>query len=623
MGKVDPPFAVAGEVSTWRLTFEPGRQIKAGQTLVLEVSGGRHNKGPFESLQVGEPSKLDYVTARLADGTTLPLSPAKRKGSVFQVGVPEQGFPAGEKILVTIGDTSGGGAGAIAPSLRMFNKYIALHCPELAKTSRPGHDPRDQTADHTMIGACLMHIIGSEIEHLRAYVPSQCRPGEEVDVLIRPEDRFSNLSSQNIKEVTVFLGEEKLPVSLQQVERSTCVRARVRIPIEGVHRLRVVDGRSGKECMTNPTRCLAKLDGYNVYWGVIHGHTEMSDGCGTLDNYYRQMRDECALDFGSSSDHDHLYETSDEHWKLVCRAAGRWNEPGRFVSFLGYEWAKWRRNGDGDRNVYYPGDDQPMFRSDNGFHPRPSDLFRALAGRKAIVIPHHPAGDGNFCDYKDHDPEHERLIEIHQMRGCYECPEEMGNPLIAKPDRPGGKLMAGCFVSDALALGWRVGFTAGGDDHFGTAGTERPVREQDGKAITAGMMAVLAKERTREAIWDALWNRRVIATSGPRMLLHVELNGHPVGSELKAAVEPELKQNRRVRVRFIGTEPVQRIDVIRNNKVAYTTDQAEFIWEDNSPLADVLMAPAKFREHPFCFYYVRAVQADGQAAWASPIWVDP
>ena len=199
----------------------------------------------------------------------------------------------------------------------------------------------------------------------------------------------------------------------------------------------------------------------------------------------------------------------------------------------------------------------------------------------------------------------------------------MGNPLIAEPDRPNGKLYEPGFVSNALALGWRVGFTAGGDDHMGTAGTDRPVRIQDGVPIYAGSMAVQATARTREAIWDALWNRRVIATSGPRVLLHVDLDGHPIGAELKAADEPDLRKTRRIHVAFQGMEPVRRIDIIRNNKVVYTTHENDFVWIDDTPLADALLPAAKFCDHPFCFYYVRVVQIDGQAAWASPIWIDP
>ncbi len=129
--------------------------------------------------------------------------------------------------------------------------------------------------------------------------------------------------------------------------------------------------------------------------------------------------------------------------------------------------------------------------------------------------------------------------------------------------------------------------------------------------------------RSRESIWDALWNRRVVATSGPRILLTVELNGHPIGSELKVSSEPALAKSRRIKVAFHGTAPIERIEIIRNNKVVHSTKQAEFTWQDTEPLEEILMPPAKHCPHPFCFYYVRAVQTDHQTAWASPIWIDP
>ncbi len=624
LDRAEPPFALAGERSTWQLTFRLARDIKPDQTLRLELWGGRNNKGTFRPVQVTTPSGDGYLSAKTADGRPLTLSRIKGKGGragmTFAVSVPKDGFKAGTVIHATLGDTSKGGAGTTACTCQMRNKFFVLYCPELTKTpsGRWGWAAQPQ-----IVSACLMHILGNKTDHLRAYVPSQCKPAAPLEILVRPEDKQSNLSYEPIEQVDVFLGGRKLDGTVRRVEGSTCARVRVAMPTEGCHRLKVVDRRTGKSCLTNPTTCQARPPEYRRYWGMLHGHTELSDGWGTMDNYFRQMRDECLLDFAASSDHDHAYETSDAYWKLICQAVKRWNEPERFVAFLGYEWAKWRRNGDGDRNVYYLDDDQPLYRSDEGHHPRPPDLFKALGNKKAIVIPHHPGGDGNHCDYKDHDPVHERFIEIHQVRGCYECSAEDGNPLIAKPDRPGGQLIAKGFVQRALALGWRAGFTAGGDDHRGTAGSDKPSRVVKGKVIYAGSMCVLAKERTREAIWDALWHRRVVATSGPRMLLDVDVNGHPVGSELSASDEPDLKRVRRIKVAFHGTAPVQRIDVIRNNKVVFTSKDNAFTWRDETPLADAMMGPVKFCNHPFCFYYIRAVQTDHQAAWASPIWIDP
>jgi hypothetical protein len=467
-----------------------------------------------------------------------------------------------------------------------------------------------------------MHILGGAVNHLRAYIPSQTAPEAPFSILIRPEDEFSNLSCETADEITVLVDAEEIRGTAGQVSDSTCVRISVRLPREGVYRLRVRDLRTGKETITNPTICSGGAPRLKPFWGVIHGHTEMSDGTGKLEYYFRQMRDEAGLDFGAPGDHDHLYETPDAMWKRTSETVARWNEPGRFVTFLGYEWAKWRKNGDGDRNVYYLEDHRPMYRSDDDCFPTPQDLFRALRDEKALVIPHHTGHAGNWCDWKDHDPEHERLVEIYQMRGSYENSREDGNPVpesAATPPVPEG------FVSRALTLGWRVGFTAGGDDHWGHSGTDFPMTQRGGASYKAGLMCVWAHQLSREAIWEALWNRRVVATTGARILLDYHLNGHPMGSQLDAATDKDLRKRRAINIKTHGTVTIERIDIIRNNQVVHSVSaggaDCEVSWEDSSVLDEVLLPPAKFSANPFCFYYVRVLQRDGEVAWASPTWI--
>ncbi len=64
--------------------------------------------------------------------------------------------------------------------------------------------------------------------------------------------------------------------------------------------------------------------------------------------------------------------------------------------------------------------------------------------------------------------------------------------------------------------------------------------------ITGGLVAVHAKERTREAIWDAMQSRNVYGTSGDRILLWFDLeNGPdgalPMGSELEFGKAPSFQ----------------------------------------------------------------------------------
>jgi hypothetical protein len=49
----------------------------------------------------------------------------------------------------------------------------------------------------------------------------------------------------------------------------------------------------------------------------------------------------------------------------------------------------------------------------------------------------------------------------------------------------------------------------------------------------------------------------------------------------------------------------------------------ETTWSDTTPLDELWLPPAPFWPGPFCFYYVRVLQSDGQMAWASPVWISP
>ncbi|MBM4029926.1 MAG: DUF3604 domain-containing protein, partial [Planctomycetes bacterium] len=562
----EPAFAIAGEKSTWRLPFRLSKAVPAGAILKCQLWGGRNNKGAFAGAQTERREAEGHLAAELDDGMVLAMSPDKKRGT-YVVSLPDAGLKKGQGLTVVLGSRAHGGGGITAWRERMLNKFFILYSvpTEEAEPKFPawaGGDVWAQGTDDRIVAACTMHILGGATHHIRAYVPATTRPGVPFAVLVRPEDESGCLSHQELAAVDISVNGQLLRADMERIPESTSLWATVRLPAEGVHRLSVREGASGREAVTNPTICARTAQ--PVYWGMIHGHTEMSDGTGKLDHYFHQLRHEVMLDFAAPGDHDHLWETSDEFWATTCAAVRFWHQPHEFVTFLGYEWAKWRRNGDGDRNVYYLEDDRPLYRSDDGEYPSPPDLFRALTGKqeKAVVIPHHTGHGGNFCDWKDHGPAHERLVEIFQTRGSYECSEQDGNP---SPERAGGPApYTDGYVRRALSLGWRVGFTAGGDDHSGHWGTEFRFGP-NGKGYKQGLMSVEAAEKTRQAIFEAMHNRRVVATTGARMLLTYTLNGHPMGSELSVKSTPGLAVRRTLSIAFHGTAVVSRIDIIRSN----------------------------------------------------------
>lgn len=620
-----PCIATAGEPGTWTLPFLLCKDVEPGTIMKLQIGGKRNNRGGFTNLQSGDPAGEGFISASLENGGSLELKPEK-EGELYFLSVPEQGLRKGRKIIVTLGDqTHGSNKGAMPDTERILNKFFVLYTlPGSDEKSWPpglaaGSAWTEETSGY-MVAVCLMHILGGPVSRIRAYTPANALPGEPLHILVRPEDKFDNLANAQPGPVEISVDGKPLPATVQPVEDSTCLRLTATLPEAGVYRISVRATDSGLTAETNPVVC--SNDKEPVFWGMIHGHTEMSDGRGRLDEYFHQLKNEVALDFAATADHDHRYETSDQFWATACEAVRKWNQPGVFPVMLGYEWAKWRQNGDGDRNVYFAEDDRPMYRSDDGEYPAPPDLFKTLSENKekAIVIPHHTGHFGNFCDWKDHNPEYERLVEIFQIRGSYECAAEDGNPLPERAYKE--KPFPTGYIRNALAMGWRVGFTAGGDDHAGKWGTEAVFNY-----YKQGLMSVEAREKTRESVFQAMYNRRVTATSGPRMLLSYTLNGRPMGSELKLEDIEELRSVRRLAIEFHGTAPVASIDIIRNNSVVFSKPgeggkDMEIVWEDTEKLDKIMMPPALYCDKPFTFYYVRVIQEDNEVAWASPVWMD-
>ncbi len=93
---------------------------------------------------------------------------------------------------------------------------------------------------------------------------------------------------------------------------------------------------------------------------------------------------------------------------------------------------------------------------------------------------------------------------------------------------------------------------ASSDDHLGYPG-----------AYGEGLAGVGAEELSREAVLEAIWKRRTIAATGDRIRLQATLNGEWMGSEIPFA------KDRRIEVEAEGKDEIERIDILRNNRVVY------------------------------------------------------
>ena len=79
-----------------------------------------------------------------------------------------------------------------------------------------------------------------------------------------------------------------------------------------------------------------------------------------------------------------------------------------------------------------------------------------------------------------------------------------------------------------------------------------------------GRMACLAKELTRQSLWDAFAARRVYGVTGDRILLDFRLNDAVMGSVINVA------GTRRIHIKVTGSDALDRIEILRNNRVIDT-----------------------------------------------------
>ena len=415
------------------------------------------------------------------------------------------------------------------------------------------------------------------------------RVGEPFALLALPIDRYGNPAGEDSGPITVTSSDPTAKLSVQQVtERHQRDKRDLGRGIEGilnqpgVHYITVCDQALGAAGLSNP---ILVHDGagedYNLFFGDIHGHNAHCDGSGSADEYYRWARDVRLLDFSALTNHAEeakRYRVED-FWPIVKEKAAQYNEPGRFVSFLAFEWGSWERFG--DKCIYYESEEGDCFGANVESSNTPDKLWRLLRGKPAITIAHHSKYGGK-TDWSFHDPELQPLVEIYSTWGSS---EEGGEHCVQK----------------AWDKAYKLGVLASSDTHTGTPGNEE-----------AGLAALWATALTRKDLFEALRKRRCYGTTGARILLDFRLNGRMMGEEIRE----ESGEERVVTVLAAGTANIGTIEILKNNAVVHTQQgrgkTARLEWGDpeNERLAG--------RED---FYYVRVTQTDGNRAWSSPIWI--
>ena len=442
-------------------------------------------------------------------------------------------------------------------------------------------------------------VVGDSQTSFRIIAPSIIESSESFTVRLVPTDTHLNLAQLTPAPLRLHTSDATCDIELVESANESLTGVGV-FDLPGV-KLIGAQAKSGISGVSNPVVVTHQALDNRLFWGDIHGHTGLSDGLGTPQEYFEFGRNEALLDFCAIA--DHAQYLSDEDWEEIQQVTRRWNTPGEFVTILGYEYscnASLPRYG--DKCLYYPGDTGPLLRETDinrtAYHDM-AEYAPVWKDHGAMMILHqHARGSCSF-----YDPDLVRLAEVYSVWGASE-EENSTRPLLPAMTAD----YRGHYAADALALGWVLGFVGSSDDHAGRPGCSDWLRVR--QAYPGGLVAVWAPELTREAVWEALWNRRCYATTGARIVVDFRVDGEPMGSIIHGSA---FSEGHRLEARIVGDAPLAAVSILRGREVIYSCNTAS---------TEVCI---DFHDEPpggaSNYYYVRATQSDGEMAWSSPVWI--
>ena len=596
-GLEGPAKVQALEHGTWTLVYTVGRAgIRPGGGIRVAL---RH-LAQWSAPQSQSSSKAGYVTVHTQGDAPANVVIDQRRRyfleqfpwqNVTEVTWPGHTLTVGQTVRVTFGDRSGGGPGIRVQPFDerrfVFKVYV---------------DARGTGEYLPLAESPAIEVLPADPYRLALVMPSDAVPGQATWCLVRAEDRYGNPAISYRGRVCLRANDARTllpaPYTFTAADRGVHRFESVVFGSVASHQLSVSDGPL--RATSNPVRVAAIRPKTLLLWGDLHGHTLFSDGRGTVEEYYDFAERVAGLDFCAVT--DHAFEVTADMWKHSKQVTNDCYRPGEFVTFQAFEWSGTTDVG-GDHNAYFLEDDPPIYRSLSYYDPRNlqmyhgaepkvghvkglfAELAKRLKDRDVFCIPHYGGRRGNPAW---HDARVQRMVEVFSE---HRRSEDWANTFLTK--------------------GYRMGVMASSDGHYGNPGYGylKPTYDWPRQEIGMAAVAVYAAERTRESVFRSLYERRVYATSGDRIILDVRADGHCMGSEYATAVAPTIA------VEATGTAPIARIEIKKDSKVVYACEPREIT-------AKLQWRDADFQAQKSCYYYVRLLQIDNEEAISSPIWVN-
>jgi len=327
------------------------------------------------------------------------------------------------------------------------------------------------------------------------------------------------------------------------------------------------------------------IGGYNVYYGNLHNHSNVSDGIGTPATAYNYAKNSAFLDFFSLSDHSG--SISSEEWTDLKNQANAANQDGIFTAFYGFEWSS--------TGVY--GHVTVINTDDYCTTSSQTESFEGLVNwissfSDGIAFFNHPGReDGNGLEFNHFTTSpSDQVVGIELWNRGDAFSSFYYNDGYFSGDNNKS------YYDEANNRGWRVGAMGADDNHSGTWGTEHPFR-----------MAILSNNLTRSELLQAMHARRFFSTLDFNLALSFKINGMEMGSLMTEG-------NYKARIMAADADGELFNQVILFNR----NHDIVNMWYLNKGSVDLSV---NLNASAGEYYYVKVKQVDGDEAISSPVWI--
>jgi len=509
----------------------------------------------------------------------------------------------------------------IPPIWAGIDNTLSVWIIDCASKFKPDAPPPQAEKDSR--SECTLSVAAGPVERLSVYSHPMPGPDGTVRTAVVPEDRFGNPSefSQSQTCELAWPGSTKPlllqgPEILQLPAPTETARAAVSVPLSSLTaQENIANGRreGDRRVVTGNPVWPAAGDDLRAAFGEFHWHTGFSsDGQRTIREALRCARDALNMNFAAPGDHN----TQGADWAETVAALEEFNADDAFATFFGWENA----TGRGHENYYFTDPDHPLVCGGSagltgGRPDEVADQLREIhRNHDFFAVPHHTNSVAETRDIEDDTPywhpypwtapeDYVRLIEIMQQRGNQE-------KNVYDDAWRGWHQNYRASAQDALALGYKIGFVGGTDNHCGWPA--RAFAECEGIGIHPPKSVILTGVWTprveRQAVYESLKSRRTWAVWDTRALVYFTVNGTLGGDEIAVPSWTELTAH----IRLSAEDALQTVELVCEGVVVWQSSFDEMDIEFDVPLGRVEQST---------HYYLRALQRDGGIIYASPVFV--